>query len=197
MTHQLTRMSTRESIRVKRKKFATSLIHYLIEPLSILLLLRFPPVFLTVLIAAITFSSVYVLNIAIQYGFARPPYSFNQTTVGMTYMATGLGYVTSSMVGGRWMDTIIAREARKTERYDAQGKPIYLPEDRMKENAWVANAIYPLSLLWFGWSMYYRVQYMVPISVLFIFGFSSMLQFVSPETLSFSLPFRMRRHCSP
>lgn len=197
MTHQLTRMSTRESIRVKRKKFTTSLNHYLIEPLSVLLLLRFPPVFLTVLIAAITFSSVYVLNIVIQYGFARPPYNFNETTVGVTYMATGLGYVASSMVGGRWMDSIMAREARKAERYDTQGKLIYLPEDRMKENAWVANAIYPLSLLWFGWSMYYRVQYMVPISALFIFGFSSMLQFVSPETLSLCLSFRMRRHCSP
>ncbi|KAH8742776.1 major facilitator superfamily transporter [Diaporthe sp. PMI_573] len=183
MTHELTRMSTRESIRVKRKNFAKSVNHYLIKPLSILLLLRFPPVFLTVLIAAIAFSSVYVLNIAIQYGFARPPYSFSQTTVGVTYMATGLGYVVSSLVGGRWMDSIMAREARKAERYDAQRKLIYLPEDRMKENSWVANTIYPLSLLWFGWSMYYGVQYMVPISALFIFSFSSMLHFTLGTTM--------------
>jgi multidrug resistance protein len=196
-TQELTRVTTRESIMVKSKEFTKALKHYLIEPLSVLLLLRFPPVFLTVLIAAIAFSSVYVLNIAIESGFAQPPYSFNQTTVGLTYMSTGMGYIVSSMVGGRWMDSIMAREARKAERYDAQGKLIYLPEDRMKENAWVANTIYPLSLLWFGWTMHYGVQYMAPISALFVFGFSSMLHFVSPTSrVSLSLlPLEICYHC--
>ncbi|WDK10315.1 major facilitator superfamily transporter [Colletotrichum graminicola] len=182
-TRELTHTTTRESVVVKSRKLATSLNHYLIEPLSVLALLRFPPVFFTVLVAAIAFSSVYVLNIAIQYGFARPPYNFNQTAVGVTYMSTGAGYIASSMVGGRWMDKIMAREARKAERYDELGKLIYLPEDRMKENAWFANTVYPLSLLWFGWSMYYGVQYMVPISALFVFGFSSMLHFTLGTTM--------------
>ncbi|KAH7325541.1 major facilitator superfamily transporter [Stachybotrys elegans] len=183
MTQELTRMSTRESLKVKSSKFATSLNHYLVEPLSVLLLLRFPPVFLTVLIASIAFSSVYFLNIAIQYGFARPPYNFNETAVGVTYMSTGLGYVVSSAVGGPWIDNIMAREARKADRYNPEGKLIYLPEDRMKENAWLANTLYPLSLLWFGWSMHYEVQYMVPISALFVFGFSSMLHFTLGTTM--------------
>jgi hypothetical protein len=174
MTHELTRMFTRESIRIRRKKLTTLLNHHLIEPLSVLLLLRFLPVFFTVLIVAKAFSRVYVLNIAMQYGFARSPYGFNETTIEVTYMATGLGYVVSSVVRGCWMDSIMAREARKAERYDTQGKLIHLPEDRMKENAWFANTIYPLSLLWFGWSMYYEMHFMVPISALFTFGSSSM-----------------------
>lgn len=132
ITQELMRMSTRDSTKVKSKEFTTALKHYLIEPLSVLLLLRFPPVFLTVLIAAIAFSSVYVLNIVIESGFAQPRTNFKQTTIGLTYMSTGMGYIVSSMVGGHWMDSIIAREARKTERYDAQGNLIYLPEDRMK-----------------------------------------------------------------
>lgn len=181
MTQELTRMSTRESAKMKSKKFATSVYHYLIEPLSVLLLLRFPPVVLTVLIAAIAFSSLFVLNIAIQHGFSRPPYNFDQITVGLTYIASGLGYFIASIFGGRWIDKIMAREARKAERYDEHGRLIYLPEDRMKENAWIANTVYPLSLLWFGWSMYYGVQFMVPISALFVFGTSSMLHFVSPS----------------
>nr|AMB48894.1 major facilitator superfamily transporter [Fusarium subglutinans] len=130
-----------------------------------------------VLIAAIASCSVYILNIAIESGFADSPYNFNQTTVGLAYMSTGLGYILSSMVGGRWMDSIMSKEARKAERYDSHGKLISLPEDHMKENAWVANSLYPLSLLWFGWTMYYGVQFMVPISALFVFGFSSMLHF--------------------
>ncbi|EXL55787.1 hypothetical protein FOCG_06329 [Fusarium oxysporum f. sp. radicis-lycopersici 26381] len=72
ITQELMRMSTRDSTKVKSKEFTTALKHYLIEPLSVLLLLRFPPVFLTVLVAAIAFSSVYVLNIVIESGFAQP-----------------------------------------------------------------------------------------------------------------------------
>ncbi|KAK0387197.1 hypothetical protein NLU13_5510 [Sarocladium strictum] len=183
MTQELTRMSTRESVKIKGKKYAASAYHYLVEPLSVLLLLRFPPVLLTVLIAAIAFSSLFVLNIAIQYGFARPPYNFDQITIGVTYMASGAGYFIASIFGGRWIDKIMAREARKAERYDEHGRLIYLPEDRMKENAWIANTVYPLSLLWFGWSMYYGVQFMVPISALFVFGTSSMLHFTLGTTM--------------
>ncbi|KAK0388785.1 hypothetical protein NLU13_5028 [Sarocladium strictum] len=179
----LTRVSTRQRISARRKKITRALYHYLVEPLGVLFLLRFPPVSLTVLIAAIAFSSVYVLNIAIQYGFSRPPYNFSETSVGVTYMATGMGFVVSSIVGGPWMDSIMKREARKAGRYNAQGRLIYLPEDRMKENAWVANTLYPLSLLWFGWSMYYGVQFMVPITALFVFGFSSMLHFTLGTTM--------------
>lgn len=182
VTQELTRMSTRESAKVKSKKFAASLYHYIVEPLSVLLLLRFPPVILTVFIAAIAFSSLFVLNIAIQHGFALPPYNFDEITVGLVYIASGLGYFIASLLGGRWIDKIMAREARKAERYDERGRLIYLPEDRMKENAWIANTVYPLSLLWFGWSMYHGVQFMVPISALFVFGASSMLHFVSSRT---------------
>ncbi|KAL7763996.1 hypothetical protein ACKLNR_005141 [Fusarium oxysporum f. sp. zingiberi] len=163
ITQELMRMSTRDSTKVKSKEFTTALKHYLIGPLSVLLLLRFSPVFLTVLIAAIAFSSIYVLNIVIESGFAQPRTNFKQTTIGLTYMSTGMGYIVSSMVGGHWMDSIIAREARKTERYDAQGNLIYLPEDRMKRMP--------------------GVQYMAPISSLFVFGFSSMLHFTLGATM--------------
>nr|P9WEP5.1 RecName: Full=MFS-type transporter FVEG_08288; AltName: Full=Fusarium detoxification of benzoxazolinone cluster 1 protein FVEG_08288; Short=FDB1 cluster protein FVEG_08288 [Fusarium verticillioides 7600] len=146
------------------------------------MLLRLPPVFLTVLIA-IASCSVYILNIAIESGFADSPYNFNQTTVGLAYMSTGIGYILSSMAGGRWMDSIMAREARKVVRSDSHGKLISLPEDHMKENAWVANTLYPLSSLWFGWTMYYGVQFMVPISALFVFGFTLMLHFTLGTTM--------------
>ncbi|KAK2475938.1 hypothetical protein H9L39_13531 [Fusarium oxysporum f. sp. albedinis] len=146
ITQELMRMSTRDSTKVKSKEFTTALKHYLIEPLSVLHLLRFPPVFLTVLVAAIAFSSVYVLNIVIESGFAQPRTNFKQTTIGLTYMSTGMGYIVSSMVGGQWMDSIIARETRKSGRYDG-------------------------------------VQYMAPISSLFVFGFSSMLHFTLGTTM--------------
>lgn len=176
---ELSRMTTRESAKVRTKKLATSVHHYLVEPLKVLLLLRFPPVILTVLVAAFAFASLFVINIALQHGLTREPYNFKQLDVGLAYLAPGSGYFIASLFGGRWIDKIMAREARKAERYDEHGKLIFLPEDRMKENAWIANTVYPLSLLWFGWPMYYGLHFMVPISGLFVFGASSMLHFVS------------------
>lgn len=186
----LSRISTTESAKLKTKKFATQAKHYLIDPLKVLSLLRFPPVLLTVLIAAIAFGALFVMNIAVQQGFTKEPYNFDQLTVGLTYLAPGSGYFLASLFGGRWIDKIMAREARKAGRYDNNGKLVYLPEDRMKENAWIANTVYPLSLLWFGWSQYYGLQFMVPISALFVFGASSMLHFVSPPRLYHPLKVR-------
>ena len=148
-------------------------------------MLRFPAVAITVLVAAIAFGALFVANIAIQRGFSNEPYGYSQLIVGLLYIPPGLGYIVTSFVGGKWIDSIMAREARKANRYDEDGKLILLPEDRMRENAWIANAVYPTSLLVFGWTLRYGVHWMVPSVALFAFGVSSMLVFVR---LNFSVP---------
>lgn len=175
----LRRMTTTESAKVHTKRFAAVVKRFLIDPLSVLLFLRFPPVLITVLIAAIAFGALFVQNISIQQGFSHSPYNYPQLIVGLLYIPAGLGYFTASFFGGRWIDTIMAREAKKANRYDENGKLIYLPEDRMRENMWIANTLYPLGLLLYGWTLDYGIFCVVPAIGSFIFGISSMLVFVS------------------
>lgn len=176
---ELRRMTTTESARIKTKRFTKSLKRFLIDPLGVLLFLRFPPVLITVMLAAIAFGALFVSNIAIQQKFSQPPYNYGQLVIGVLYVPSGLGYFVASLLGGKWIDNIMAREARKANRYDEDGKLVYLPEDRLRENAWIAVTVYPLSLLVFGWTLRYGIHFMVPSVALFFFGVASMLVFVS------------------
>jgi hypothetical protein len=193
-SEELRRMTTRESAKVQTKKVAKILKRFFLDPLSVILLLRFPAVTITVLVAAVAFGALFVANIAIQSGFTKEPYGYSTLIVGLLYIPPGLGYILASFFGGKWIDTIMAREARKANRYDADGKLILLPEDRMRENAWIANSVYPLSLLVFGWTIRYGVHWMVPSVALFFFGVSSMLVFVrlTLQLLPLPLPLLLR-----
>lgn len=71
----------------------------------------------------------------------------------------------------------MVREAAKAGRYDGKGKPVYLPEDRMRENAWIAAVLYPAALLWYGWTAEKDVHWVVPLIANFFFGVGSMLIF--------------------
>ncbi|KAH7149370.1 major facilitator superfamily domain-containing protein [Dactylonectria estremocensis] len=182
-TEELQRMRTIDSAKEKTKRFTNSLRRYLIDPLGVILYLRYPPVLITVMIAAIAFGSLYVANIAIQQKFSRPPYNYGELIIGLLYIPSGLGYIMASLLGGKWIDNIMAREARKANRYDEKGKLIYFPEDRLRENAWIASTVYPLALLMFGWTLKYGVHFMVPAVALFFFGVASMLIFSAATTM--------------
>lgn len=134
-----------------------------VDPLKVILYLRFPAVLLTVYYASITFGSLYVLNISIQASFEKPPYSFPTLIVGLLYLPASLGYVIASLAGGRWMDRIMAREARKASRFDEHGHPVYHPEDRMRENAWLGAIFYPLALIVYAWTVEKGVHWIVPV----------------------------------
>lgn len=54
------------------------------------------------------------------------------------------------------------REARKAGRYDECGKLILRPEDRMRENAWIAAVLWPGALIWYGWTAEKGVHWIVP-----------------------------------
>ncbi|KAF6817045.1 MFS multidrug resistance [Colletotrichum musicola] len=179
----LSRTKTTESVKVHSKKAAAVLKKTFVDPLSVLLYLRFPPVAITVYFAAITFGALFVVNISVQSTFSSDPYSFNQLILGLFYFPAGLGYFIASILGGRWLDLIMAREARKAGRYDENGKLIMLPEDRMRENAWIAATVYPASLIFYGWVAQKGLFWFVPCISLFTFGASSMLVFGAATTM--------------
>lgn len=175
----LRRVSTAQSL----KKTASLLKRFLLDPLSVLVHLRQPPVLIAVYSASIAFGALYILNISISTTFSLPPYSFPSLPVGLLYIAPSTGYVLASTLGGRWVDAIMAREARRAARYDAQGKLVFLPEDRMRENMWLAATLYPGALVWYGWTAERGVHWIVPSVANFFFGVGSMLVFGVTTTM--------------
>lgn len=135
-----------------------------IDPLRIILYLRYLPVLLSVYYASIAFGSLYVLNVSVQDTFGKAPYNFSTIIIGLLYIPNSLGYVVSSLIGGRWMDSIMQREARKANRYDERGRLVFRPEDRMRENAWLGAILYPVALIWYGWTAEKGVYWLVPVS---------------------------------
>ncbi len=77
----------------------------------------------------------------------------------------------------------MAREAKKAGRYDDKGKLMYRPEDRMRENAWIAAFLYPAALIWYGWTADRGVFWLVPLIANFFFGIGSMLIFAMSTTM--------------
>ena len=179
----LGRTSTRASTIQKTKSALTHLRRIFISPLTIVTWLRFPPVLLTVYYASITFGSLYILNISIEATFSSSPYSFPTFIIGLLYIPNSAGYLLASVVGGRWIDAIMHREARKAGRYDARGKLIFHPEDRMRENAWLAAILWPSALIIYGWTAQHGVHWIVPMLANFFFGIGSMLIFALVNTM--------------
>lgn len=133
-----------------------------IDPLKIFVYLKYPAVSLTIYYASVTFGGLYVLNISITYTFERPPYEFTTLILGLLYLPNSLGYILASVLGGRWMDYIMKREAVKANRV-REGKLVYQPEDRMRENAWLGAVMYPVCLIWYGWTAEKGVFWLAPV----------------------------------
>lgn len=77
----------------------------------------------------------------------------------------------------------MAREAKRAGRYDEKGKLMYIPEDRMRENAWIAAFLYPAALVWYGWTSEKGIFWVVPLIANFFFGIGSMLIFAMATTM--------------
>jgi multidrug resistance protein len=179
----LTRVSTRQSVQMKTKKVAKVFKRCIIDPLSVLVYLRFPAVLITVYLASVTFGSLYMLNIAIQQTFSEKPYDFKVIILGLLYIPGSIGYLLAAVIGGRWSDYIMHREARAAGRYDESGKLVFRPEDRMRENAWIAAAVFPGALIWYGWTAEKGIIWVVPIISNFFFGLGSMVIFGVATTM--------------
>ncbi|EMD86246.1 hypothetical protein COCC4DRAFT_31524 [Bipolaris maydis ATCC 48331] len=179
----LRRSTTHASTVQKTKSILLHLRHIFIDPLRIITWLRFPPVLLTVYSASITFGSLYILNISIQKTFSSSPYSFSTLIVGLLYIPNSAGYLLASIYGGRWLDSIMHREARKAGRYDENGKLIFRPLDRIRENAWIAAILWPAALIVYGWTAQYGIHWVVPMISNFFFGIGSMLVFALVNTI--------------
>ena len=182
-SRSLSRTTTRQSVSETTSRLTFLAKRYFLDPLRIILYLRYPAVAITVYYASITFGSLYLLNISIETTFSVSPYSFSTLIVGLAYIPASIGYILASFFGGRWTDIIMAREARRAGRFDERGKLIYRPEDRMRENAWIAAILYPGALIWYGWTVQKGVHWAAPLIASFFFGVGSMLVFAMATTM--------------
>lgn len=182
-SNALSRTSTVRSVKEKAKKTSLVIKRGIVDPLQILFYLRFPAVIISVYCASIAFGSLFVLNISIQATFSSAPYNFSEIIVGLLYIPLSIGYVLASVFGGRWIDKIMQREARNAGRYDESGKLIFLPEDRMRENMWLAATLFPGALIWYGWTADKGLHWVIPSIANFFFGLGSMLVFGAVTTV--------------
>jgi multidrug resistance protein len=162
ISRPLSRVSSRQVAR-STARWLKRLKIIFIDPLKIILYLRFLPVLLSVYYASIAFGSLYVLNVSVEETFGKAPYNFSTIIVGLLYIPNSLGYMVASIFGGKWMDSIMQREARKANRIDEKGRLILRPEDRMRENAWLGAFLYPAALIWYGWAAEKGVFWLVPV----------------------------------
>ncbi|QIX00018.1 hypothetical protein AMS68_005535 [Peltaster fructicola] len=179
----LTRVSTHKSVQMRTKKLAVMCRRALLDPLHIIVYLKFPAVAMCVGYASIVFGSLYVLNISVEYTFSRSPYNYSSLVIGLLYLPNSFGYFLSSIFGGPWVDKIMHREARKAGRYDDKGRLKFIPEDRMRENAWIGAILFPCGMLIYGWTARYGVNIAAPMVANFLFGLGSMLVFAMVTTM--------------
>lgn len=151
-----------------QKSSVSTIINVVIAPIKVVGLLRFMPVLITVYYNAVTFASYYLVNITIQIVFSSSPYHFSALIVGLTYIPSALGAILGSLFGGRWTDYIMHREAKRAGRVDENGNLQFIPQDRMRENIWIAVLMYPAALVWFGWVADKHVFWFVLVSPLFV-----------------------------
>lgn len=159
----LSRVSTQQMVKSTTRRWLTFLKISFVDPLKIVVCLRYLPVLLSVYYASIAFGSLFVLNVSIENTFGKPPYDFSTISVGLLYIPNSLGYFVASILGGRWMDAIMFREAKKANRYDDKGRLVFRPEDRMRENAWLGAFFYPAALIWYGWCVDKGVFWLAPV----------------------------------
>lgn len=158
----LSRVSTQQMAETTARWLKTLKV-VLIDPLKIILYLQYIPVLMSVYYASMAFGSLYVLSVSVADSFGREPYNYSTIIVGLLYIPNSLGYLVASLFGGRWMDSIMHREARKANRYDEKGRLVFHPEDRMRENAWLGALLYPAALIWYGWTVEKGVFWLVPV----------------------------------
>merc|ERR1711967_178970 len=102
------------SVQVKTRKYWAMFRRAFIDPLKIVLYLQFPAVAISVYYATVTFMALYMLNISVQETFSAAPYNYNSIIVGLLYLPNSAGYFLSSLFGGKWVDRIMIREAKKS-----------------------------------------------------------------------------------
>lgn len=136
------------------------------------MLVRSPIVGIVSLFLAIAYSYMYLLFTTFTDVF-ETTYGFNAGEVGLSYLGLGIG----SLVGQYTLDLFMKWYTKK--QLAKNGK--LQPEDQLPPLI-VAGFLLSLGLFWYGWSMEYKVHWIVPIIGTSVCGFSITFFFVAVQT---------------
>lgn len=146
-----------------------------IKPLHSLKFLTYPPVLCSVLYSSFCFFCLYFLNVSLESLFTGSPYNFGPVIVGCTYLPNSVGYVVSSLVGGRWSDRVV-------KKVKARNNGVFIAESRYASHVFLGAFLYPLAIIMFGWTAEKRLGWYVPLIASFLYGLSSMIIFGTAMT---------------
>lgn len=139
----------------------------LVKPIKSVNFLKYPPVALAISYSAVSFGILYLVNMTIEYEFARPPYNWKSLYVGFAYIPNSVSYIFASIFGGRWTDYLYKKYKQK------HGYPV--PEARISYNILSAVICFPIALLIIGWCFDKHTFWVSPLVGTAIFGYASMM----------------------
>jgi MFS family permease len=130
-----------------------------------------PIVSIICLYTAVAYGILYLLFTTFSFVFGQQ-YGFNPSAVGLTYIALGVGMMLSLGIMGTLSDRII----KKKQASGAEVKP----EDRIPFILILPGALaLPIGLFIYGWTVQYKVHWIVPLIGTSIVGFGLLILFVS------------------
>nr|QFR37053.1 MFS transporter [Cyberlindnera americana] len=156
-----------ETERTRSQKVKHTLYIYLIRPTKAVVFLTYPPVLLSISFSAITFGVLYIMNMTIEFEYARDPYNWKPLYIGFAYIPNSVTYIFASIYGGRWTDYLLRQYKAKNGYYE--------PEARISYNMLSAVIAYPPALMITGWCFYYHTHWVTPLIGTGIFGYATMM----------------------
>ena len=73
--------------------------------------------------------------------------------ISLSFIPFAIGLIVGDLTGGRWSDHVRYRTVTASEQSDDERDNMLAPEDRMKENTWLAILCLLAGLVWYGWSI--------------------------------------------
>eukprot|EP00026_Physarum_polycephalum_P005957 Phypoly_transcript_05996.p1 GENE.Phypoly_transcript_05996~~Phypoly_transcript_05996.p1 ORF type:complete len:409 (+),score=53.45 Phypoly_transcript_05996:521-1747(+) len=126
------------------------------NPIQALMFLRYPFVFVAAISTGVAFGVMFTLETILPDLF-QETYGLNSWQIGLCYLGGGVGNVTGSIFGGRYIDYALVSRAR------ARGGRV-LPEDRLAAPVFVSGfVLLPVGAFFFAWCVDRHTHLSIPI----------------------------------
>jgi len=138
------------------------------------MLLFCPIVTILCIYVAVLYSTLYLLFSTYSFVY-KDVYHFSTSSAGLVFIAGALG----TLIGIPYIGSISDRTLRQRK---AAGKTL-TPEDRLPLIVTLPGALtFPIGLFIYGWSVEYRLHWIVPQIGTAVTGFGSILTFIGIQT---------------
>jgi MFS family permease len=137
------------------------------------LLTRSPIAFLTALYIAIIYGILYLLLTTINTVFINT-YGWSVEISGLVFIGFAVGMVCALL-------TLMTTQDKMVAKLRAQNNGVFEPEMRLKNLIFFCSTVGP-ALLLYGWSVEYKVHWIVPVIALVLYGFGQVAIFMGTQT---------------